>query len=599
MTAKSPVTDNIELITSTIKVEGKAIDSAWQVLAIETRHEVNKLPQGKITIRDGSPAESDFEISNTKVFLPGNKIEIMAGYESKEKPIFKGIIVKQAISIERGGKSVLVVTARDKAEKMTLSRKNGYFPKIKDSALITKLIKDNGLKASVASTGVTHEEIIQYYATDWDLMLMRAEANGLIAIVDDGSISVEKPDSSQSPVLKVTYGDSIFDFSAEMDASTQYASKAIQGYSWDYATQKLSKSGAGTVKVTGPGNVKAKELAKVFDVKEFPLQTGGTVQKTSLKDWAGSELQRSMLSRITGMVVFQGSADAKPGKVIELAGVGKRFSGNAFISSVVHRVAKGEWLTEAGFGMSFKGFSEQARDVEAPDASGLLPGIKGLQTGTVKKVAKDPKGEFRVYVNLPLLKDEAKGVWARLGTMYVTNKGGSFFMPEKNDEVIVGFMNEDPRYPVILGSLYSKKIAPPFAPDEENTKKAIYTKGKLQLLFDDKDKIIQIKTPGGHILKMDDKGKEVSIKDSNKNSIVMSKSGIKITSASNLEIKAKANITINAGANLKSSAKANVTTEGLQISNQAKAKFVAKGNASAELTAGAMVKIQGGIVKIN
>jgi uncharacterized protein involved in type VI secretion and phage assembly len=298
-------------------------------------------------------------------------------------------------------------------------------------------------------------------------------------------------------------------------------------------------------------------------------------------------------------VRFQGSSLVKTGKTIELSGLGDRFNGTAFISGVHHNIHNGVWMTTVNFGLSAQWFAANAPHLSAPGASGQLPPIKGLQTGIVKQVSKDPADEFRVLVSLPLLQDASKGVWARLGGFYASNKIGAVFYPEVNDEVIVGFMNEDPRYPVILGSVYSKKLPPLYPPDEKNTKKAITTSSKLEITFDEKDKIIQIKTPGKHIITMDDKAGEISIKDSNKNTVSLSKSGITIDSATDIKMTAKGNITIQATGNLALSAKANATMEGLQVSHKAQTKFSANGTATAEVTASGMLTIRGAMVKIN
>jgi uncharacterized protein involved in type VI secretion and phage assembly len=352
------------------------------------------------------------------------------------------------------------------------------------------------------------------------------------------------------------------------------------------------------VAVEEPGNVSSAKLADVFKVKKFPQQTGGPLQEPSLKDWSSAELLKTKLAKIRGFVRFQGSALVTPGKMIKLEGVGERFNGNAFVSGVHHNINNGKWITTVEFGLSPQWFAAQAPDIVAPDASGQLPAIKGLQTGKVKQVARDPDGEFRVLVNLPLLQNNNKSIWARLGTFYATEKAGIVFFPEQEDEVVVGFMNEDPRYPVVLGSVYSKKLAPPYPPDEKNLIKAIVTKGKLEISFDDQNKIIQIKTPGKHIIKMDDKSGAISIQDSNKNTVSLSKGGIALDSGSNIKITAKGNITLQANGNLTLSAKANASMEGAQVSHNGKAKFSAKG-AITEVAASTMLTIKGLPVKIN
>ena len=598
MTAPSPVVAGATLVTFTIKVDGKPIDSTFQVDSVDVYKAVNKLPRARLVIFDGSPAEADFPISDLDTFLPGKKVEIAAGYDGKETTVFKGVIVRQGLSVDQNEASKLVVDITDEAIRMTLERRNALFEKITDSDLIGKLITASGLAKDVAATKTVHEEIVQYYAADWDLMVMRAELNSFVVIADAGKVTVRKPDTKQTPVLGVAFGSTILDLDVEMDAATQLAASAIKSFTWDPATQKVLDGASGTVDVKEAGNVSSAQLAKVFNVSKFTQQTGGSIGKPSLQEWSAGELLKSKLSKIRGTVRFQGSAKAQVGAMLELAGVGKRFNGPVFMSGVRHRISDGEWLTTVELGLSSQWFASEAPQVEAPEASGQLPAISGLQTGIVKQVAKDPGGEFRVQVSLPLLQDSAKGVWARLGTFYGSKQIGAMFFPEIGDEVIVGFMNEDPRYPVILGSVYSKALPPPVTPDEQNTKKTLVTRSKLELGFDDKDKVITIRTPGGLSVTMSDKASSIVVKDSSNNTLTMAKSGITLECGGNLKISAKGNITVDAGGNLGLTAKASATMEGLQVAHNGKTKFSAKG-LTTEISASTILTVKGTLVKIN
>jgi Rhs element Vgr protein len=599
VTAPSPLPVDAAVITFSIEVDGKAIDSAVQVDCVDTWISVNKLPRARLVIFDGSAAESNFPLSDLDTFIPGKKVRISAGYDSKNETIFEGVVVRQGLSVDQTEAPKLIVDLTDEAIKMTLERKNALFEKITDGDLIGKLISANGLSKDVASTKTVHEEIVQYYVTDWDLMMMRAEMNGLVVIADSGKVTVKPPDTSQSPVLAVKFGESILDLDIELDAASQFASSAIKSYTWDPDTQKLIESGPGTVSVKEAGNLSSADLAKVFGVSSFTQQTGGAIEQTALQDWSSGELLKSMLSKIRGTVRFQGSSLARVGKTIELAGVGDRFNGPLFISGVHQRIHNGEWLTTAELGLCAHWFAAEAPHVTAPGASGQLPAVAGLQTGIVKNMATDPGGEFRVQVSLPLLQDDAKKVWARLGTFYASNKFGAFFYPEVDDEVVVGFMNDDPRYPVILGSVYGKKLAPPLTPDAENTKKALVTRGNLEITFDDKDKVIEVKTPGGQSIVMSDKAGSIVIKDKNGNTVSMAGGGITLDSGTSVKITAKGDITLDAGANLNLTAKANATMEGLQITHNARTKLTAKGTVSSEVSSSGILTIRGSLVNIN
>ncbi len=600
MSPASPNGGGSSLVTFTVQVNGAKIPTPTQVESIETWSSLGKVPRSRVVIFDGNAAGEGFPLSSSSLFVPGNELKISAGYDNRgESEIFRGVIVKQGLEIQRDQPSRLVVEAADEALRMTLERKNGIFENLRDSELIEALAKRNGVRARVARTQTRHEEIVQYYATDWDLMMIRAEMNGYVVRVAGGELEVAAPDTSQTPALAVEYGATILDLATEMDATTQVAASAIRSTAWDPSSQKVVEAGPGRVSVTEPGAISSEELAEVFRLESFVQQTGGTVEPATLEAWSSAELLRSKLAKIRGTVTFRGSSAAEAGGTLELQGLGTSFDGKAYMSGVFHRIRGGSWVTTAELGLSARWFAAEAPHVAAPEASGQLPPISGLQTGLVKKVAKDPGGELRVFVDLPLLRQGGDGVWARLATFYASANVGAFFYPETGDEVVVGFMNEDPRYPVILGSVYSQKNAPPLVPEEKNEQKMLKTRGELEISFDDKDKILRLLTPGGHSVTLDDKAKSLVIEDSNGNRARFEKRGITLDSPKDLELRAGGDVKVSAGGSLALSAKTSATLDAAQVTARAKGKLSAQGSGSAELKSTGILTVRGSLVKIN
>ncbi|MGO4711435.1 type VI secretion system tip protein VgrG [Bradyrhizobium sp. 2TAF24] len=598
MLLPSPVLNDSALPTVSIEVEHEPFDSD-SIVSVEVWSRVNRVPRARLVINDGNPATESFPLSKVDTFLPGKHISIAAGYGHSSSTIFSGVIVKHALDIGPNRPARLVIDMADIALKMTLQRRNAVFKDSSDHTVIAGLVSTNGLTVTRNDAPSTASTVVQYHATDWDLLVMRAEANGLVVIIEDGRISVVTPDTSAQAALIVEYGDSLLAFEATLDATTQLRTAATKSRSWDYTTQKVQEGVATDTSVTTPGDVTTTTLAAVFNLAEAPLQSAAMLPKDALDSWSSAELLRSRLGKVCGHVRFQGSSLAKVGKMIELAGVGPRFTGNAYISSVDHMISDNRWLTSVDFGLPTARFADETPLIADTSAGGQLPPVRGLQTGIVKQVDEDPDGDYRVLVSLPLLGSDAAGVWARLGGFYASKAFGAVFYPELGDEVILGFMSEDPRSPVILGSVYSKDRAPAYPPNKENDKKAIVTRSKLEITFDDKDKVIEIKTPGGHSIKLDDNSGEIDIKDSNSNSVVLGKNGITIDSASNITMSAKADIAIKAGGNLAMQATAESTLKAMNITEQANMKHAVVANATAELKASAMVTINGALVKIN
>lgn len=595
--ADSPLKAGKGNVKIAITSEGTAIGDKYRMVSLLVCRKINKIPYAKIVFIDGDMPNGDFPLSNKDIFKPGKSIKISAGYGQKTETVFEGIVVKHGIQISGSNASRLVLELKDKAVRMTAGRNNANFTDSKDSEVINTLIGNHkGLKADVGSTKTKHKQLVQYYATDWDFMLSRAEVNGLLVIVDDGKVTVKAPDTGSGAVLKVSYGLDLMYFKADADASGQLA--ASTGTAWSISGQKTSAKEGAAPKLNKQGNLTDADLTAVMGVKNFQLQSATPLESTDLQAWADSCLLRAGLSKITGTMEFQGNAKAKPGAVIELNRLGKRFNGKVFLSAVQHVFTEGNWITEADFGLKNDWFQDN-KNIVSPPASGLLPGMDGLQTGIVEKPDGDPEGENRIQVKLPLLGKKAKAVWARMANFYGLNDYGTFFIPEKGTEVILGFFNNDPRYPVILGSLYSSKNKPPYKITADNFTKAITTKSKLKIVLDDEKKVTKIETPGGNKIVISDDEKSVLLSDQNNNKVTLSSDGISLKSPKDIKISAGSKIALDGTGGVSVSSGADIKLSGLNISQSANASFTAKGTASAEFSASGSTTVKGAVVMIN
>lgn len=584
-------------VSTTIKVEGATIPGDYRVYSIMIKQALNRISYAEFIVLDGNASEGDFTASAGNTFVPGQKVVIEAGYDNQTKPLFQGIITAQNLRVDDHVGSALTVTCKDQAAKMTIGRHSAMFNDVKDSDVMSQLISHNGLSADVTSTTTQWPALIQNYSSDWDFLLARAEVNGMIVTTLDGKVAVFPPDKNKSPVLTIAYGDSLFRFEGDLNAETQLSS--ISASAWDPKEQALVQ-GKASNDLPGPGNLSSSTLAKVFGVSDYALQTTAPETKDELTGWAKAQMLKHEYAKIIAEVRFQGSEKAKPGAYLTLDGLGDRFNGDHLISSVEHDISDGNWFTDATLGLSSEWFLSKP-DVVAPPAAGLLPGVQGIYNATVKQIDQDPDNAFRILITLPLLDPSGQGVWARLTNFYSTSGAGVFFLPEVDDEVIVSFLNQDPRYPVILGSVYSDKRKPfsTLTPNQDNSTKAIVSNKHIQMLFDDKDVVFTIVTPNKNTVVLDDKEGQITIKDENDNSIVMSSSGITIKSPTNINIQADNTVSITGKMGVTVTSDADVSVSGLNIKEEAKLNYQAKATAQASVQASATLILKGGIVMIN
>lgn len=491
----------------------------------------NKVASARLVFVDGSAAERDFALSSGDLFKPGNDISIELGYDGNVETVFEGIIVKHSIKVGRHGSSLLMIEAKDKAIKLTGARKSNYFSEKTDSDIMSELLAGAGLQGDVESTGFSHKQMVQFDATDWDFIVTRAEANSMLVFTDDGKVVVKKPATLGAPVITAMFGGNILEFEAELDARRQ--TKSVKADSWSVANLNLDQSSDGTANFSETGNLSSEELANVME-SEIQLSHPGNLSQQQLQDWADAYALRSKLSKAVGRVRIQGDAQVKPGSLIALSGVGDRFNGNVFVSGVLHHF-DGNWTSDIQFGWADTWFYKK-EDVMNKPASGLLPGIHGLQIGKVVET-NDPEGNYRLKVHVPTITGGDEGIWARVVSLDAGENRGIYFRPQVEDEVILGFLNDDPREVIVLGCLHSKdKKALPF---RENEEFGFITKEKVKVLLDDTNKKLTLSVDTGSGEKtiiLNDSG-ALEMKDENGNSIKMSSSGINIEASGNVTIK--------------------------------------------------------------
>lgn len=569
-----------DLVTQVMLVDGSELPRDIQISQIQVFKEVNRIPIATLVILDGEVSTETFEVSSSEHFVPGHEVEIQVGYHNDLKSIFKGVVVKQSIKIRSNGQSVLVVDCQDKAVKMTIGRNSRFFYESKDSDVIDELISNHSIDKSVEETQLEHVQMVQYDATDWDFMLSRVEANNMLCFVNDGEIEIKAANYSSEPVVELTFGANIIEFDGELDSRTQV--DTIKASSWDQGASEIIEVEAENESLSPVGNLVYSDLAGAVSPAEEVLIQGGQLPDQELQSIAENQKNRRHLSHLRGRVKFQGIETVLPGTMIKINGLGDRFIGDAFVSGIRHSIHDGDWKLQAQLGLDHQPFA-QKYDISAVPAGGIIPAVHGLHIGIVSQLQEDPDGEERILVKIPLINDEEQGIWARVAFPDAGDGRTIKFLPEIEDEVIVGFINSDPRKAVVLGALHSSARPSPIVSSDDNHIKGIVSRSEMKITFDDEKSILSLETPAGNTIVADDDDGSIIMEDSNGNKIVMNSDGITLESAKDVIIKAAGD----------------VKTEGVNVENAASASFKAEGSAGAELTSSAVCKIEGSLVQIN
>jgi Rhs element Vgr protein len=584
-----------------IKINGAVLSGEIEIISISITREVNRISSATLKVSDGGAfglENEPFTNSASDNFIPGNEIEFFLGYGEDRSSAFKGVITGQRLVVKRET-SFIMVSCKDKAFKMTKSRSNEVMADAGDSDLLSKLISNAGLTADVNSAAVLGYPLFQYNASDWDYLVIRAEANNFFVVTDQDTVSVKAFSLSDAANYEIQADLAVLDMDLDLNGENTHAE--FNFTSWDPKTQQKTVVNAQMSDPQALGNLTAQKIAENLSVPVLNKFTSAPISERELTTFSKSWITKSALSKIQGKISITGTTKLSPGEMVSLSNFSPRFDGNAFISKIEQDCSDGDWITRVFIGLNTR-WHASLPDVQEEGGMNLLPGATGTQLATVKKIDEDKSGEYKVLIDLGAFQNSSNSneIWARLAFNYASNAAGFFFFPEIGDEVLVSFLNGDPRFPIITGSLYSSKLKPKFEPDAENSKKAIHTKSGIALIFNDKDKIFTIETPGGNTVVLDDKNKKISVKDLHSNEATFDQSGIKLNSSKDIILESKGNINLKAvsGISLEASG-GDLKGKGLNVALEASLSLKAAGNASAEFSAAGQTTLKGAMVMIN
>ena len=176
----------------------------------------------------------------------------------------------------------------------------------------------------------------------------------------------------------------------------------------------------------------------------------------------------------------------------------------------------------------------------------------------------DPEGLGRVKVKYNWASGSTTSDWMRMIQPHTGAGKGFYFIPEIDEEVLVGFEGGNAQSPYVLGAQYNGSESSGYA-DSQNNVKAIHTRSGTKIILNDAEGSILIEDPSGNTYLMDGQG----------NIEVNAPKNLTFNAGDNVSITAGKNVTVSAGGNITSSAAMNmIDSAGININQIASADFM-------------------------
>jgi phage protein D len=240
----------------------------------------------------------------------------------------------------------LTVRGYDRRHRLQRGCKTRSFVKQKDSEIAAKIAQEAGLSIQVKDSKVVHDYVLQSNQTDMEFLQERARRIQYEVTVQDKTLRFQPVANAGSAIFTLTLEDDLVEFYPRLSSVGQISEFNVQGWDPKKKEKILGKAQQNAVKPAMGGTKSGAALvASAFGSAVGVVIASPIVTQAEADQVAGAVLNASSLNLITGEGRCIGRPDLRAGQVIKIDGLGKRFSGQYYITSVTHRIGESGYTT--------------------------------------------------------------------------------------------------------------------------------------------------------------------------------------------------------------------------------------------------------------
>ncbi|NNJ13509.1 VgrG-related protein [Chloroflexales bacterium ZM16-3] len=570
------MTDDTLLVNPVIEIGGQALANHAEVEQILVETSLHLPSVATIVLLD-----AQLEWADSSSLVPGQPVKISI---QNGKQLFDGEIVEIEADMSYTGQR-LIVRAFDRLHRLARGTHARAFTQVSDSDIVTTCAGDVGMSAQSDATPGQHLYFIQANETSLATLQRRAAANGFLLYADGQKLCFKAPAGEVSANLSL--GDNIIEFRPRLSATGYVDKTFVRG--WDPKQKQPVVGESHKSEIPPQVGLTAKDY---FNLKPTGRTADLAIQNQDQAKRMAQALTDTQISRfIEAEGSVMGEPTIKAGVKVNVAGVGTRFSGTYFVTSATHRLDAGVYTTDFSItGLNAASVLGMLAPAEPPPQP-----LGGLTIGIVTD-NKDPDHLGRVKLKLPLLLDEKTSAemstdWARISSSNAGGGRGMLFLPEINDEVLVGFGQGDINVPFVLGILWNGVDKAPgdkgkmVSGDGKVNQRVIYSRTGHYIMLDDSD-------ADGGISIIDKKGNKIVLKAQDDSLTIETAGDISLTTKGNLSMDVTGNAAFKAQGDISMEATGN-------LSLKATGNAEVNGMGGAKLESTAIVTVQGSMINLN
>jgi len=367
-----------------VEVEGTALDPASKgdVLEVKVVMDIDALASVDLKLNNYDDTAFDLKWSDSELFRLGNRLHVKLGYSDRLVSMLRGRITTLSPEFLSDGAPTVTVRAMDGLVVLKGSRPpqaEVVYRKKRDWQIAEQIARRHKLRFEHDddTDGPVHDRVVQ--RNDDDLVFLKKRAARIdrqVFMRTDPKTGKDvlrfgKPTDGRGPGPIRTYSlawgslrntstpPSMIEFKPTISASDQVQSVTVRAFDTrtnkkiTYTAKPKETPGvSGSGEATGPA---AAGRVAGAEGKHDVLVDAPVASQEEAKRFAESLLAERAYRFLTGSARIIGLPDVRPGDNVEIGGVGKRFSGEYFVTGATHILNASGLITELTVRKTYEG----------------------------------------------------------------------------------------------------------------------------------------------------------------------------------------------------------------------------------------------------
>lgn len=328
------------------------------VLSVRVSETFNKADSFTITLRDRHPEKGhifaggdQLRWMDSDVFDEGNEVEIHLGYVDNLHFMLRGEITAINPSFPSSGQPNLTVQGYSLYHRLQRHRRREPFESATDDVIAAEVATQVDLTANVDETQVEHSLVSPKGVASASFLLQRAQRIGYELTVKDRDLYFQRPRYIDKPGsdLILEWGRSLISFNPRLSTHNAVSQVTVRGVQTSQAKGKdplVGTAKAGDERVKMGAETGQQVAQRIFGDQHVLVEDHNITSAQEANDMARAYLETQAMEFITGKGSCIGNPELRSRMVVELKGLGKRFSGNYYVTATTHTINTGGYRTD-------------------------------------------------------------------------------------------------------------------------------------------------------------------------------------------------------------------------------------------------------------